>query len=352
LKKISIAIIFSGDNFGGSSISTLSLIEKLDFHFKCEILVYNEGELTRLLNLRKIKFCYLPRSVKPVKGKLFQKFKIILNSYLNYKYFRKNKYQIIYTNEIDMHLACFLPVFLSKKKHVWHQRTPSKRAVLLSYFSNLVTVSEFTKNSFPFIIKSRAKVIYNPFDIFIGSKKEISKNPRIGFIGNLIKRKNINVFIQILSKLNDNFSGLVFGEKREPEFTIANNLISQLDINNKIDFLGLVFPIEQYLNEVDILIAPATDEAFGRNLVEAMMLGIPVLAYDFGGHKEIIESGVDGFLIKDNNVNDYITHIDLLTTDKELYNKISINAHLKAKSKFGVDQHVKQMVEFYNKILN
>ena len=352
MKKISIAIIFSGDNFGGSSISTLSLIEKLDFHFKYEILVYNEGELTRLLNLRKIKFCYLPRSVKPVNGKLFQKFKIILNSCLTYKYFRKNKYQIVYTNEIDMHLACFLPVFLSKKKHVWHQRTPNKRAVLLSYFSNLITVSEFTKNSFPFIIKSRAKVIYNPFEIFIRSKKEISINPRIGFIGNLIKRKNIDVFIQILASLDNNFKGIVFGEKREPIYSDAREQISKFNINNRIDFRGLVFPIEKYLSEIDILIAPATDEAFGRNLVEAMMLGIPVLALDFGGHKEIIESGVDGFLIKDNNINDYITHIDLLTTDKDLYNKISINAHLKAKSKFSVDQHVKQMVEFYNKILN
>ena len=100
------------------------------------------------------------------------------------------------------------------------------------------------------------------------------------------------------------------------------------------------------------MIAPATDEAFGRNLVEAMMLGIPVIALDYGGHKEIIDNEIDGFLIKNNNIDQYIEKIKLLVENPDIYAHISKKAHSKARDKFGVDIHVKKMTEFYNQILD
>ena len=342
--RIKILFPYTGNSFGGSHVSSSIFLKNCELNF--HIYLFEDGEFSKILKKEnKLKHEFI--NLNYVKSNFFQ----ILISIRLVSFLKKNNFDIVHTNDISMHLTWFLPSLLSKTKHVWHQRTPNNKAIFLSLFSNILTISNYTKNSFPIFLQKKATVIYNPFEVFKFSKKEISKTPKIGFVGNLIKRKNINVFIQILSKLSDNFSGVVLGEKREPEYTMARKLISKLEIQREIDFLGIVFPIEEYLNEIDILIAPAKDEAFGRNLVEAMMLGIPVLALDFGGHKEIIENGVDGFLIKENNIDDYIMLINLLTTDKELYNQISRNAYLKAKSKFSVDLHIKKMVKFYNEIL-
>ncbi len=347
--RIKILFPYTGNSFGGSHVSSSIFLKNCELNF--HIYLFEDGEFSKILKKEnKLKHEFI--NLNYVKSNfIIKKFFQILISIRLVSFLKNNNFDIVHTNDIPMHLTWFLPSLLSKTKHVWHQRTPNNKAIFLSLFSNLLTISNYTKNSFPIFLQKKATVIYNPFEVFKFSKKEISKTPKIGFVGNLIKRKNVDVFIKIIANLDNNFKGIIFGEKREPVYTDAIKEISNLKIKDKIDFKGLVFPIEKYLSKIDILIAPATDEAFGRNLVEAMMLGIPVLALDYGGHKEIIENGVDGFLIKNNNIDVYIEKIKLLVDNPDVYQIISKKAHLKAKNKFGVDMHVKKMIKCYNEIL-
>ncbi len=62
------------------------------------------------------------------------------------------------------------------------------------------------------------------------------------------------------------------------------------------------FPLEQkadVLAAADILVSPVdnTQETFGLSLLEAMAAGLPVVASRFDGYKDLVEDGVDGFLI-------------------------------------------------------
>lgn len=344
-----VLIPFKGDTVGGSHISTLIFLKELQNYYNLKIVLYKHGILEEIL--KKYKFQYKVEALQYTKYRYFNYINLY-SIFQKVRYLKIKKISFVYTNDIEMHLTWVLPCILTGKNHIWHQRTPNKKAILFSNFSNLVTISEYTRKSFPRLLTKKAKVIYNPFIIHKNLGKVCSRNPKLGFIGNLIKRKNLNVFIDILSNLNNDFHGVVLGETREPEYSNAIKQINKLKINGRIDFKGLVFPIENYLSEIDILIAPATDEAFGRNLVEAMMLGIPVLALDYGGHKEIIEDEIDGFLIKDNNIDMYIEKIKLLVNNPDLYQAISKKAHKKASDKFSVDTHVKKMTEFYNEILN
>ena len=47
---------------------------------------------------------------------------------------------------------------------------------------------------------------------------------------------------------------------------------------------------------------PKWNEAYGNVIVEAMACGVPVIAYDLGGPGELIEDGVNGFLVKPNDI--------------------------------------------------
>ncbi|HYB23831.1 MAG TPA: glycosyltransferase, partial [Solirubrobacteraceae bacterium] len=55
--------------------------------------------------------------------------------------------------------------------------------------------------------------------------------------------------------------------------------------------------VAELMRALDILLLPSEEEPFGRALIEAMALGVPVLATNVGGPAEIIDDGVEGYLL-------------------------------------------------------
>jgi sucrose synthase len=81
-------------------------------------------------------------------------------------------------------------------------------------------------------------------------------------------------------------------------------LIDQYNLKGKIRWLGVMLPKadagEIYRIIADrrgIFVQPALFEAFGLTVLEAMITGLPIFATEFGGPREIIENGANGFLI-------------------------------------------------------
>ena len=76
------------------------------------------------------------------------------------------------------------------------------------------------------------------------------------------------------------------------------DLYQQLQLVNSVRFLGFKDDIETYINELDILVLPSENEPFGRILIEAMSLGVPVIAADSGAVTEIIVHNETGITFK------------------------------------------------------
>jgi sucrose synthase len=82
------------------------------------------------------------------------------------------------------------------------------------------------------------------------------------------------------------------------------HIIDQYKLYGKIRWLGVMLPKadagEIYriiANRQGIFVQPALFEAFGLTVLEAMITGLPMFATEFGGPREIIQNGVNGFLI-------------------------------------------------------
>ncbi|MEA1972953.1 MAG: glycosyltransferase, partial [Candidatus Cloacimonadota bacterium] len=84
-------------------------------------------------------------------------------------------------------------------------------------------------------------------------------------------------------------------------------------------------------------------EGFGLALVEAMSCGLPTVTYDLGANSEIVDDGVDGFLV--NNQDELIGKINLIVNSEELAKRLGQNARKKVEEKFDVQV----MVEEYEK---
>jgi glycosyltransferase involved in cell wall biosynthesis len=74
-------------------------------------------------------------------------------------------------------------------------------------------------------------------------------------------------------------------------------LVKRLNLSERVDFAGYV-PVEEIWASNHILVLPSRYEGLSLAMVEAMMCARPVIATDVGGHSEIIEDGVTGFLAK------------------------------------------------------
>ena len=103
--------------------------------------------------------------------------------------------------------------------------------------------------------------------------------------------------------------------------------------------------INQLLMISDLLIASSVREGFGINLVEALVSRIPVIAVNNRGHKEIIQNGINGYIIK-NDISDLIEKFNLLYEDRDNYTKIKNNCYDSAK-KFFLSNSIKVMKKIY-----
>ena len=126
-------------------------------------------------------------------------------------------------------------------------------------------------------------------------------------------------------------------------------MVKSLKLDNRVVFLGNRYDIAQLLNYADVSILSSNREGFGLAIVEGMAAGLPVIASDIVGIREIVEGY--GLLFEKNNVDDLKNEILKLYDDIEFYKKMSILSLERAKD-FDINKMVLHYIKFYKKLLN
>ncbi len=115
-------------------------------------------------------------------------------------------------------------------------------------------------------------------------------------------------------------------------------------------FLGWRDDIAHILSIFDIFCLPSLNEGMGRVLVEAMALGIPIVASDVGGIPDLVTHGKNGFLVPPKNPAGLAKHIQILIEDEEKRKKMG-EAGKKMAPGFSHDTMVKNIAELYEELL-
>ena len=92
--------------------------------------------------------------------------------------------------------------------------------------------------------------------------------------------------------------------------------------------------IIKYLSIADIFVNPSYAEGLPTSVLEAGSLGVPIIATDVGGTREIIDDEKNGFLIKPKDVDGLKTKIRLLLNNPSVSNKFSLNIRKKIIKEF------------------
>jgi glycosyltransferase involved in cell wall biosynthesis len=128
-------------------------------------------------------------------------------------------------------------------------------------------------------------------------KKGIRKDNRfiLVSVGELNRNKNHRTVIKALSKLSNlDFLYLIIGEGKRMDYLKSYSY--KLNIQDKVKFYGYLPNPMNIVSGADVFILPSIREGLPVALMEAMALGLPVVASNIRGVKELIIEGYNGYL--------------------------------------------------------
>jgi glycosyltransferase involved in cell wall biosynthesis len=123
------------------------------------------------------------------------------------------------------------------------------------------------------------------------------------------------------------------------------------EIPNYIIWQGERRDITQILAATDIFVLPSYREGIPRVLLEAASMGLPLVATDVPGCREVVENGVNGFLVPPRNVQALAQAIEVLVDQPELRQRFGRSARQKVVKNFDISIVADQMIAIYRELL-
>lgn len=198
------------------------------------------------------------------------------------------------------------------------------RNFLLARASRVTVLSErdrkFLAMYFP---KWRASVVYNP-----AMPADTQKYPRPAFlepdkkyvlaVGRLVKQKGFDRLLQAWRRICDDFPNwrlcLIGGGPDEAEL---KGLADTLDVQAGVQFVPPIKGLVPVYQHADLYAMSSRAEGFPMVLLEAMAAGLPAVSFSCTGPDVIIRNGTDGFLVKQNHIDQLAAKLAELMADEE-----------------------------------
>ncbi len=137
-----------------------------------------------------------------------------------------------------------------------------------------------------------------------------------------------------------------------PDRSECERLSRELDLCDKVIFLGKQDGLAEILNCGDLFLIPSQSESFGLAALEAMSCGLPVISSSVGGLPELMSHNETGYIAEFGDVERMAKYaIELLTNEKK-YHTFSTNARARAVEKFDKSIIIPQYEDYYKKILS
>lgn len=136
-----------------------------------------------------------------------------------------------------------------------------------------------------------------------------------------------------------------------PDRSECERLCRELDLCDKVIFLGKQIALVDILNCADVFLIPSQSESFGLSALEAMSCGLPVISSSVGGLPELIVHNETGFIAEIGDIDRMAKYtLDLLTNNRK-YRLFANNARKRAVEKFDKQIVVPQYEKFYEAVL-
>jgi len=374
-KPIRIAFVFNHHFFlGGGEKSLALLIDNIEQStFDPLVIVPGRGEIEQ----------YFMEQSKPVSMVPFAPLKEILRgpplaSLLELvSTLRRNRIDIIHANGSRV---CFYSVLAGRLLGipvVWHVRETIRDYLFydafLALFSKKIVCASRSilekrfRTSHPWI-RGRAVIVYNGVDttVFRQDSESRAKKRRelgigdeevlFGLLGNIISLKGQDFFLRGLAEALRNRPGLsakalIMGRTLDKIYSDhLHRLVCRLGLEERVLFREYHPRVLDMLSSLDVFVLPSQREGFSRSLIEAMSVGLPVVATRLSEIEEAVIEGENALLVDFGDTGQMALHLMGICEDAFLRKSMGERNRLRTVEAFDLSLHIRSMENLYRKL--
>ncbi|MDQ0217496.1 glycosyltransferase family 1 protein [Peribacillus cavernae] len=182
---------------------------------------------------------------------------------------------------------------------------------------------------------------YKPDDFLLFYAAEFNKN------------KNQQYLLQSLALIKDEIPNarlLLAGEG--PLLEGCREKAKSLGISHMVDFLGYRNDIQQIVPMCDMAVASSLREGLPVNIMEAMACGLPVVAIENRGHRELVHNNRNGWMIGNNNPIEFSNKIKALAEIEGIGQRLGRNGRSIILKQYSVDKVLSEKSRIYKSYMS
>lgn len=279
---------------------------------------------------------------------------------------RRWRPEIVHCNDQRGVLIAGLPARVSGARLVWHIHGGYEHPLVTRFgawlANRVLVVSRATRSELPALERfaDKVEVVHNglPPPPAASERGDVpadfeARDPVLVTGARINPDKGLDVLIRATARLRQrypNVGAFVAGHVQsgsEPHMRGLTALRRQLGVEREVCFLGaLAEPLAAWA-AADVYVQPSRVEPFGLGVVEAMALGVPVVATRTGGLTEVVEDGVSGLLVEPDDDQALADAIAQIVDDAELAKSLAAAGLERARAKFSDDAMLARISDIY-----
>lgn len=182
------------------------------------------------------------------------------------------------------------------------------------------------------------------------------ENWTLGMVALIRPRKGIEVLLDAMSRVKQNLTNVkldVVGpfETKEYEADVIQ-LVHKFKLEDTVRFHGFIRDVPEAMRRLDAMVLPSLfGEGMPMVVLEALALGVPVIATEVEGTPEVVRDGVEGLLAKPRDPISLANAIKKFVSSRSRWTEMSQNAVKRHRSKFSDVEMARRTAAVYRKML-
>lgn len=361
-RPVTVLFVDHAAGMGGAEHSLLALLEHLDRARVRPVLAAVDGPLAEAARTAGVAVHVLP--LVQLRGRATAAWRLARGTLALARLARRVEADVVHANVLRAAVYAAPAARLTRRPLVWHVRDILERdattARLCRSAAAIVAISRAAAGGLP--CAARARVIYNPVAVRpprARSRADLglpAEGPLVAAIGRLRAWKGHAAFLEAAARVRHAdarfvvVGGRLFGEDRA-DLDLLGGLQAQaaaLGIADRVAWLGHRDDVPDLWPHLGLLVHTAAAEPFGRVVAEALVAGVPAVAFRDGGVPEIVDDGASGVLVAPGDVAGVADAVDRLLGDPDLRRRMGAAGQAAARARFDPAAHARAVEAVYD----
>ena len=180
------------------------------------------------------------------------------------------------------------------------------------------------------------------------------ENVRVVMVGSINRNKGQDLLLKAFAKLRNRYAELWFygttGLSAHKYVRDLKSFVAEHGLTGRVFFPGPTSDVFSVFSEAAVVVHTSWTESFGMALVEAQSCGVPVIAHDLEGMREVVADGITGYLIPPGDIGILAERLDELLADSELRNRLGNAGYTKMRENFDMNIRLADYQQLYRDI--